>query len=120
MTTEIGPGCFGDISALNDGVRVDGESTGGEEGVNILRSLCDVSLDIHGETGSLGDGETEVEGDHTRDTAHADEDTPAVVNSGGTTAGLSWAVLDLGLVCSDDDEGDEGGGKVTESNAGEV
>lgn len=48
--------------------------------MDILGSLGDVALDVHGETWGLRDCKAEVEGDDTGNAAEANEDTPAVVN----------------------------------------
>lgn len=68
------------MDTLNGGIGVDVESAGGEEVVNVLGRLHDVTLNIHGETRGLGDGETEVEGDDGGNDAEADKETPHLVN----------------------------------------
>ena len=70
-------------------------------------SLLHVTIDIEGETRGFGDSETEVESDNAGDASETDEETPAVVDSGGVGGGLG---NDGTLVGMDDDEGDEGGG----------
>ena len=103
---------LGDLGALDDGIGVNDESAGGEEGVDVLGGLLDVALDIHGEARGLGDGEAEVEGEHAGDAAETDEETPAEIDVVGVADGI---VEDLVLEGRDDDEGDEGSGKVPEA-----
>lgn len=106
MVGEIGPGRLGSLDALDNRIGVDLVSASGKEGVDVLRGLLDVALDIHGVTRGLGDGETEVEGDNRRDGTETDEQAPAVVD--GIVGYRS--VKDLVLVSLGDDESDEGGG----------
>ena len=51
--------------------------------VDVLESLLHVALDVDGETGSFGDGETEVESDASGNASETDEKTPAVVDGDG-------------------------------------
>ena len=95
------------LHALDDRVRVDVVAAGGQEVLDILRSLLDVALDVHCEAGRLGDGETEVEGDDGGNATETDEDTPHLVN---VREHARVIVEDGALVAADDDERDEGGG----------
>ena len=69
--------------------------------------MFDVALDVHGETGRLRNGETEVEVDDGGNAAETDEDTPHLVN---VREHARVIVEDGALVAADDDERDEGGG----------
>lgn len=98
-------GCRGSFDGR---VGVDDKGTSGEVGVDILRGLLDVSLDIHGVSRSFGDCKTEVQGDGTGNTTETDQDSPAVVDV--LVAGI--VVLNLVLESGDDHKCDDGGSQV--------
>ena len=81
-------------------------SAGGEDILDILGSLGDIAFDIHGETGSLGDGETEVESNKAGNATQTDENTPHVID--GLSSG-EFSCDDGFLVSFDDDETDDSG-----------
>lgn len=80
VPSEICPSSLGCLCALNDGIGVDDESSGGQYVLNIFRGLLDVALNIHSETGGFRDGKTEVESNAARNAAKTDEDTPQVID----------------------------------------
>lgn len=59
VSEEVLSGSLGSSDLLDGSIRIVNESSGGEEDLDVLRSLLDVSFDVHGESGSLGDGELE-------------------------------------------------------------
>jgi len=61
VSEEVTSGSLGSSDLLDDGVVVVNESTGGKEDLDVLGSLLDVSLNVHGESRGLGDGELEEE-----------------------------------------------------------
>lgn len=79
----------------------------GDNGVNVMCGLLDVALDIHSEPRGLGDGETEVKGDDTRNASKTNEETPSVVNGDNTRVGRREDGI---LVCSNNDDGNDRGG----------
>jgi hypothetical protein len=97
---------FGSLYALDSCIGVDVKGAGGKNVLDILGSLSDITLDIHGETGCFGNSESEVQGAAARNTAEADEQTPAVVNMLEVIVGIMYDVV---LESGDDDERDEGG-----------
>lgn len=113
MGDEILAGSLGCLGLDVLGLVVVDVVTGGEEGVDIGGGLLDVSLDIHGVTGSFGDGETEVESDGTGDDTQTNEPPPAEVDTVGSTGEI--LVDDLSTVSGDDNETDNSSGQVTES-----
>lgn len=80
VVPEVGPAGLGCADKLDSLIGVLVVGTSGQEVVDILGSLVNVALDIHGETGRLGDGETEVESDDGGDNAETDENTPHLVD----------------------------------------
>ena len=101
MAEEVTARSLGRLHALDGCVGIDVEIAGGENVLDILGSLPDVALDIHGETRSFWDGESEIEGNATGDAAQADEDTPAVVD---VLENVKVIVDDISFKCGDDDE----------------
>lgn len=77
---EVATGGLRCLHALYDGVGVDVVGTCAEDVLDVLRGLLNVALNVHRETGCLGDGQAEVEGDDTGYAAEADEEAPHVVN----------------------------------------
>lgn len=65
----------------------------------------DITLDIHGKARGLGDSETEVKSDDTRDTTKTDEQTPhgVDVSKDGRVIGQQGA-----LVSGNDNNGNNG------------
>ena len=106
MPTEVGPTGFGNIDLVGDDAVIGNSLNTFVGTLNVPDGLLHVTLDVEGETGGLGDGETKVEGDNTGDASETDEETPAVVNASGCGGGI---MKDATLVGVDDDEGDEGG-----------
>jgi hypothetical protein len=80
VSSEIGPGSLGRLCTLDHGIRVDNKGTGSQDVLNILCGLLNIALDIHGETRSFWDGQTEVEGNTARNAAKTNKDTPQVVD----------------------------------------
>jgi len=66
---KVCPGCLGHNYTLDNLVRVMAERTRRQDVLNIYGSLLYIAIDIHGETRSFWDGETEVESNATRHTA---------------------------------------------------
>jgi len=106
VPAEVSPTGLGDIDLGGDNTVIGTGWDTLEGSLNILDSLLHVTLDIEGETRGLGDSETEIKSDDTRDTSETNEETPAVVNANGVGGGVR---KDGALVGVDDDEGDEGG-----------
>ena len=77
---EVPPRSLGSAHAIDHRVRVDVIRARGEEVLDVLGRLLDVALDVHRETGRLGDGKTEVEGNAAGNAAETDEDTPHEVD----------------------------------------
>jgi hypothetical protein len=97
---------FGSFYALDSCIGVDIECAGGKNVLDILGSLSDITLNIHGETGRFGNSESKIQGDAAGNTAEADEQTPAVVYMLEVVEGVANDVV---LECGDDDERDKGG-----------
>ena len=107
MSAEVGPACLGNIDFGGDNAIVWAGLDTLPVTFDVLDSLLHVTIDIEGETRGFGDSETEVESDNTGDASETDEETPAIVDSGGVSGGLGD---DGALVGMDDNEGDKGGG----------
>ena len=104
---EVATGSLGSNDTLHDGIGVNDESSGSEEIVDVGSCLLDIALDIHGETGSFGDRQTEVEGEAGRDTPKTDEETPHRVDMSEIRRG---GVVHNGILeGSDNDHGDNRG-----------
>ena len=101
MVEEVTARGLGRLHALDGCIGVDVELAGGENVLDILGSLADVALDIHGETRRFWDSESEIEGDAAGNAAQADEDTPAVVD---VLEIVKVIVDDIVFKCGDDDE----------------
>jgi hypothetical protein len=97
---------FGSLHTLDSCIGVNIEGTGGKNVIDILGSLSDIALNIHGETRRFGYSESEIQGNAAGNTAETDEYTPAVVDMFKVGEGI---MNNLVLECADDDEGDEGG-----------
>lgn len=106
MRDEVTLRCFGSLYALDSCIGVDIERAGGKNVLDILGSLSDITLDIHGETGRFGNSESEVQGHAAGKTAEADEQTPAVVDMLEVVEGV---VDDSVLESGDNDKRDKGG-----------
>ena len=101
---EVAARGLGRLDALHDRVGVDVVGAGGEDVLDVLRGLLDVALDVHGEAGRLGDGETEVERDDTGDAAEADEEAPHVVDGVHAVDAVAQQRV---LLCGDNDVCDD-------------
>ena len=77
---EILPGCFWSLRSLDSRVRVDDKCASLEEVIDVEYSLINVTFNVHGEPGSFWNRQSEEEGNDTRDTAKAYEDTPHQVH----------------------------------------
>lgn len=71
---------FGRLDTLDSCVGVYVKLASGHNVVDILGSLLNIALDIHGKTRCFRDGETEVKCNDTGDAAQADENTPTVID----------------------------------------
>jgi len=80
VVEEVAATSLGCPHTLDSCVGVDVKLARGENIVDILASLLNIALDIHGETRCFRDGETEVESDDTRKTTKTDEKAPTVVH----------------------------------------
>jgi hypothetical protein len=80
VSSEIGPGSLGCLRTLDNSIRVDNESTGSQDVLNIFGGLLNIALNIHSETGCFWDSKTEVEGNAARNAAKTDKDTPQVID----------------------------------------
>ena len=109
MTGEVGPGGARCLDLLDNSIGINVRLADGEDVFNILGSLLNITLDIHGETGSLWDSETEVESDYSRYTTKTDEDTPHEVDRAMISRSVTENAIFVGRC---DDEGDEGSGCV--------
>ena len=99
VDNEVALGCLGRNDALDDRIGIHNERAIREEVLDIRRRLLDVAFNVHSETRSLRDRETEVEGDCSGDTSKTDEETPAEVDV--TRAGR--VIVDDGVLESRDD-----------------
>ena len=91
-------------------------------GLDVRVGLLDVTSDVEGVAGSLGDGQTVVEGDDTGDGTETDEDSPHLVNSEAADAsavGLLGGGEERLLEAESDEEHDESGGELTKTLHGE-
>jgi len=79
VVAEIFPGSLGSSDVLDGGLGIGDISTGREEGIDVGSGLLDVAFDIHSESRSFGESETEVESDGTGDSTETDEETPSEV-----------------------------------------
>lgn len=109
MTDEVLAACLRCLDTLNNCVWVDVVRTRRKNVIDILRGLCDVTLDVHRETGSLGDGETEVESDDTGNATETNEETPTEIDGGQRGVG-GLVIGDGALVGGDDDDTDNSSG----------
>ena len=106
MSDEIGAACARSLDALgNNRIRILDVPSGDENVIDVLCGLVNIAFDIHGETRCLGNGKTEVKGDDTRNATKTDEKTPSVVDGESAREG---SFKDGVLVCSNDDDTDEG------------
>ena len=106
VCNEVAAGGLRRLSTLNNRVGVDVVAASSEEVLDVLGRLLDVAFDVHGETGRLGDGETEVESDGTRNAAKTDEDAPHLVYFRVNRRVLGKNGV---LVCGNDDEANQCG-----------
>jgi hypothetical protein len=106
VPAEVGPACLGDVNLVGDNAVIGAGLDTFPVSFDVPDSLFHVTFDIEGETRGLGDSETEVKGDNTRDASETDEETPTVVNGVGFSSGIG---KNGALVGVNDDEGDESG-----------
>ena len=102
MSPKVSPRSLGQFCTLVVVDGVDNVSAGGEVSVNVLRSLFDVALDIHGVTRGLRNGQTEVKCGSRGDTSESNDQTPALVD--GLHVGKRL-LLDRVLESRDNDDG---------------
>lgn len=100
VSFEVLPAGSGSLGTLNHCVWIDDKSALGEDVFDVIRSLGDIALDIHGKPRGLRDGETEIQGHHTRNTAQADKNTPHEVD----VDKIGWSVIQNGVFVSKGDE----------------
>lgn len=110
VTAEVLPTSLRSRYMLNSGLRVGDVSSRRKESINIGGSLLDVAFDIHGETRSFGEGETEVESDGTRNSTETDEETPGEIEVVSVVDGI---VENLLLESGENTDGDEGGSELS-------
>ena len=79
VTTEISPGSFGSSDMLDGRLGIGDVFARRKVSVNVGGSLLDVALDVHGESRSFGESETEVESDGTGNSSETDQETPGEV-----------------------------------------
>lgn len=120
MVAEVGEGSLGELSLGSDcnfllGV-VNSTETDDTTLFDVLGGLDDITVDIHGVARSFGDGQTEVEGNGSWNATNTDQETPGAVD--GDWVG-KIAIDDVVLQSLNDDKGDKGSGKVTETLCGE-
>lgn len=132
VSEEVGPGCLGDLklgSSVTHGADASDfiwYTLGGasEVSLDIRTTLDDVPGDIEGVARSLGNGQTEVEGDGARNCTHSNDDTPHLVDGLEADAIArsddSGGVLAVGgqerlLEPNGDNQSDETGSKLTET-----
>lgn len=90
---KVPPRCLWCSSSLDNGIGIDDKGTSGKERVDVLRRLVDITFNIHGETGRLWDGETEIKGNNAGEASQADDETPYKVY----VAGISGVVMVDGI-----------------------
>ena len=83
MPAEVSPTGLGDIDLGGNNAVIGTLLDTLEVTLDVPNGLLHVTFDIEGETGSLGDSETEVKSDNTGNASETDEETPAVVNGPG-------------------------------------
>ncbi len=107
VPAEIRPRSLGSIDLINLGISIDDIGTGLEDSIDVGGGLRNVPFDIHSETGSFRDCETEPESDDTGNTTETDKETPHEVDR----VKLSGVISKEGaLVCCDDDKCNDGSG----------
>lgn len=85
VSDKVGTACARRLDALgNNRIIILDVLAGGENILDVLCGLFNVALDIHRKTWSLGDGETEVQGNDTGNATETDEETPSVVDGNRT------------------------------------
>lgn len=80
VSEEIAKRCSRSNDSHNNGVRVIRIAAGGQEAVDVVHRLLDVSFDIHCESWRLGYGEPGVYSDCGRHTTDAYKDPPSPVD----------------------------------------
>jgi hypothetical protein len=104
---EIRPAGLGGFDALDKGIIVDVVLPSGNDGLDISGSLIDVALNVHGETGCLRNGQSEIQGNDSGNSAETDKETPHEI--------YRAQLLNIrlgengGLVSSSDDEANQSG-----------
>lgn len=91
-------------------------------GLDILHGLLQVASHVEGVARSLGDRETEIQGNAARNGAEADDDTPHLVDRKlANTVTLSHGLgrLKRPLEASGDDQGNDGSGELSDALHGE-
>ena len=78
VVIEIGPASFGGVDTLDEILVVSGSAN--QDVVDVARGLVNVALNIHGKTGCLWDGQTEVKSNNPRNGPQTDEDAPHVID----------------------------------------
>ena len=98
--TEVRPAGLRRLRALHHDVLVVLELARREHVRDVVRRLLHVALNVHRVARRLRDRQAEVQRDAAGHAAEADEDAPCVINE-------VHVLLDLVLVCGDDDQSDE-------------
>ena len=114
MSLKVSPRGLGKFCPLVVVDGVDNVRASGEIGVNVLRSLFNVALDVHGVTRGLRNSQTEVKCGGRGNTSESNDQAPALVN--GLHVG-ERLLLDLVLEGRDDNDGNDTRGDCAGSAA---
>ncbi len=79
---EVGPAGLGSVDALDVLICFNIRFGAFQDSLDIVGSLIDVALDIHGKPRGFWDSETEIESDASGNAAETDEQTPHVIDGG--------------------------------------
>jgi hypothetical protein len=102
---KVGKRSPGSVNTLNGFALVEVGLPALQDLGDIGLGLVNVAFDIHGETRSFGDRQTEVQSDASRNAAKTDEEPPHVVDGG--EFGDVWFGEDCTLVCGGNNKGDK-------------
>ena len=130
MTEEITPRSLGTLE-LDDSVLLSsGPADGigmafglaGNVGFGVFATLLNITSDIESIARSLGDGQAVVESDAARNSTESDDGTPHLVGRFSTdavAAGEVWSGRQGSLETDNSDQGEDTGGKLTDTLHGE-
>ena len=126
VTEEVSPAGLGDLHLLlglllgGDAGNLIGVALGLTllKGFNVVTGLLNVTSNVEGVAGSLGDGQAVVEGDAAGDGTHANDGTPHLINGDGAVSGAGTqgrGSLEGLLETESDEKHDKGGSELTKT-----